>query len=119
VRFRDVRIKELSEVTTPPKEPVVLAVISYRAGSGGPWTSRLYSNGHRGSPNNICIWELRGNTLIFRSPDERAPGGAWVDTLPISEDGRTFQGQNQNRVRVWGEIVGAGNLRELLRQTAQ
>ena len=47
-------------------------------------------------------WTQDGQTLVLRWPSRGAPGGAWVDRVTISEDGKGYEGKNQKGVRIFG-----------------
>ena len=62
----------------------------------------LYANGKIGDPDSDNSWTFEGGVLTLRWPNGNAPGGAWVDTCPVSPDGRTYSGENQLKVPISG-----------------
>jgi hypothetical protein len=47
------------------------------------------------NPVSGITWTFDGTMLIMRWPSRSAPGGAWIDTCTVSEDGQTYSGTNQ------------------------
>ncbi len=39
----------------------------------------------------------------MRWQNSTAPGGVWIDTVKVSEDGKTYKGTNQSNVPISGE----------------
>ncbi|MDB5313605.1 MAG: hypothetical protein JWO38_7807 [Gemmataceae bacterium] len=75
-------------------KPRVLAVCDYTYAPDKTIQIRFMSDGTvNGQPEQT--WSLDTTTLIYRRRDENAKGGQWVDTLKISEDGKTIHGRNQ------------------------
>lgn len=59
----------------------------------------LYSNGiiHDGNGNATSgTWVYSEGVLIFRWPDPKAPGGAWLDKSNVSADGTAYAGANNS-----------------------
>jgi hypothetical protein len=84
----------------------VVATWSHKPPPGlPPGTLRLYSNGKIGSPDAKATWSFQGGTLTLRWPDPTAPGGAWLDVCPVSADGQSYAGKNQNGSRMGGSYV--------------
>ena len=50
-------------------------------------------------------WEINGRTLIIRSRDQKAPGGAWVDKCQISADGKSYSGRSQVKAEIQGTRI--------------
>jgi serine/threonine protein kinase len=117
VRFRNIEVLELSGEAASKQEPGVLAVLSHRPGLGNPGRIRLFANGHVNSPTSPDTWELKGDTLTFRWVNNRAPGGVWVDTCKLTDNGRTYAGMNQLKNPVSGANLTDGDLGQLLRRT--
>ncbi len=66
-------------------------------------TYTFHPNGKINNPDGQATWTLQGSTLILRWPSENAPGGAWVDRCKVSEDGKSYQGRNQDGVSIYGK----------------
>lgn len=93
-------------VATPKrKEPTVVSAWMHRVRGGRASKTVLYSNGRINRPDGAATWTRDGRKMEFRWPNERAPGGAWVDRCQISSDGRTYAGRNQQSVEVSGTLV--------------
>jgi hypothetical protein len=62
----------------------------------------LYSNGtiHGIIDEKVFkgTWSFANGVFIYRWPDPKAPGGAWIDTLKVSADGIRYEGSNQQQV---------------------
>jgi serine/threonine protein kinase len=54
----------------------------------------LYSNGRINNINGNGTWVYSKGVLIYRWPDSKAPGGAWLDISNVSADGTTYAGTN-------------------------
>jgi hypothetical protein len=63
----------------------------------------LYANGKIGDPGSDNTWTFEGGVLTLRWPNSDAPGGVWVDTCPVSSDGKTYSGENQQKVSISGD----------------
>lgn len=61
---------------------------------------RFFRNGHLNSPSGCELWRLDGRQLTLKWPNDKAPGGFWVDKMTASPDGRFFEGKNQNGMSV-------------------
>ena len=59
------------------------------------WT--LYTDGttHHSVTGQKGSWTLGRRHLEVKSPGKKAPGGVWIDTCAISEDGLNFEAKNQ------------------------
>lgn len=59
------------------------------------WT--LYTDGttHHSVTGQKGSWSLGRNFLEVKTPGKLAPGGVWIDTCVISEDGLSFEAKNQ------------------------
>jgi len=55
----------------------------------------LYANGKISQIDSPNTWSFSKGALIYRLPNPRAPGGAWIDTHKISRDGSNCAGTNQ------------------------
>ena len=47
-------------------------------------------------------WKINANELTLRWLDPNAPGGAWVDKVTLSADGKSYFGKNQNGTTIRG-----------------
>jgi hypothetical protein len=92
--------------STSAKKPVVVATWVHEVRMNGKIVSRsthrMYSNGHINTPDSPATWKLRGNLLILRWPNARAPGGAWEDVCTLSANGMAYVGKNQNGATLVG-----------------
>ncbi len=51
-------------------------------------------------------WTFAKGVFIYRWPDPKAPGGAWIDTLNVSADGMRYEGSNQQKkIKLLGEYM--------------
>ena len=50
-------------------------------------------------------WELKGNQLLMKWKDPRAPGGFWIDRVKVSQELRSYDGANQNGTTIQGRFV--------------
>ena len=74
-------------------------------GDGKPQGNHsLYSNGRIDNINGKATWIYAKGVLIYRWPDASAPGGAWIGTLNVSEDGKAYAGTNNDPRRP--KIIG-------------
>jgi hypothetical protein len=48
-------------------------------------------------------WKHEDQVLILRWPAPNAPGGARVDRVTLSEDGKKYEGKNQRGARIFGQ----------------
>jgi hypothetical protein len=74
--------------------------------NGGIWNLRVANgksssikfllDGRLNTPSSGDRWFLDGRKLTLRWPNDKAPGGFWIDKLTASADGRSFEGTNQN-----------------------
>lgn len=92
-------VLSIRDIQTPAdepkgKEPTVVATWGFRV-NGKDAAIKLFSNGRINEPDSKNTWVQKGDTLILRWPDPKAPGGAWQDTCKISADGKSFTGRNQ------------------------
>jgi tetratricopeptide (TPR) repeat protein len=66
----------------------------------------LYSNGATDNVDGESSWSYSKGVLVLRWPNPRAPGGAWIDTVRISDDGTTYDGTNQQgKAKITGAYV--------------
>lgn len=63
---------------------------------------KFFPNGMVNNPEGPATWTLDGRKLTIKWPQGDAPGGAWVDTCVLSEDGRAYRGKNQDGVGITG-----------------
>jgi len=49
-----------------------------------------------------ATWLIDGNVVTMTFPSVNAPGGAFVDTVTLSDDGRWYVGRNQNGTVIRG-----------------
>ncbi|MEC7566868.1 MAG: arabinan endo-1,5-alpha-L-arabinosidase [Planctomycetota bacterium] len=54
-----------------------------------------------------AFWKLNANQLTLRWLDPNAPGGAWIDEVTLSADGKSYSGKNQNGTTIRGTKVGS------------
>ncbi len=120
------RLKEIEDFFTkylvrekdkPKKGKVkasLIATYAHKAGKANPGSIQFYSSGCLGSPEGPHVWVLKGNTLILYWYDQGSPTGMWIDTCVFSSDGKTYRGQNQNRISIVGERTEGANLRTRL-----
>jgi hypothetical protein len=73
----------------------VVARWSHQVRDGDPGVIDLYANGRIVHPQSENTWTFEGGILVLRWPNDNALGGAWVDTCPVSPDGKMYSGQNQ------------------------
>ena len=83
----------------------VVGVWRHKPGTAAPGNMTLHANGKINDLNGKNTWSFQGTTLILRWPNSKAPGGEWVDTVKVSEDGNSYKGFNQNRHSITGEKV--------------
>jgi WD40 repeat protein len=67
---------------------------------------RLLANGRINDPGGKDTWALKNGKVILRWPDDKAPGGVWIDECTVSEDGTAFTGTNQIGTPISGKRVG-------------
>jgi hypothetical protein len=77
-----------------------------QGGDGNPAPIRFLANGRINDPNGKATWSLKGSRLTVRWPNKNAPGGAWIDTCILSNDGRSYTGANQGGIGIRGFING-------------
>jgi hypothetical protein len=114
VEFRKIEIKDMVPEKHKPV-PTVLATVAHGVTGQPRHNHTLFSNGHVDAADSPNTWKLQGRTLVFRWPNAKAPGKAWVDTCVLSSDGKTYAGHNQNRTPVSGASAPQGDLAHLLR----
>jgi tRNA A-37 threonylcarbamoyl transferase component Bud32 len=108
-------LKQFKKDATPrPKPPVVVATYAYEVRNPkgvliSRATHKLYSNFHIDAPNSPATWQSRGNIIVFRWPDPKAPGGAWEDVCTGSNGGATFVGKNQIGTIISGVRINKGD----------
>jgi len=65
----------------------------------------LHTNGRINKAEGHNTWLFDGTTLILIWPNSAAPGGAWIDVVRVSTNGRAYLGQNQIGTIIAGEKV--------------
>jgi hypothetical protein len=80
----------------------IAVVWLHTAGNGEPGEMTLHPNGKINNPNGQDSWTLTGRTLVLRWASTRAPGGFWIDTCTVSDDGKTYRGVNQQNMPIAG-----------------
>jgi hypothetical protein len=50
-----------------------------------------------------ALWFVHGRQLVLFSPDKGAPGGGSIDYCTLAADERSYEGRNQNGVKVTGK----------------
>jgi hypothetical protein len=50
-------------------------------------------------------WSIANGKLLLHWKNPQAPGGVWIDTCQISDDGMTYNGHNQVNGKVAGKLV--------------
>jgi len=73
--------------------PTVIAQFDYTWSDNKTELWELLSDGKVNRP--LTTWSIERNLLYFRMADPKIQGGAWIDVLQISPDGKKIQGQNQ------------------------
>lgn len=80
----------------------------------GKWRHVVAGNAHeitllRGGKINDqssgAMWTLKGRILKLSWPNGNTPGGAWVDTCRVSEDGKSYVGMNQQGTEIRGTKI--------------
>jgi hypothetical protein len=90
----------------------VVGVWRHQVGGDVPVQHRFFANGRINNLNGPATWSLNGRILVMRWPSRDAPGGAWVDTCFLSENGLSYAGRNQNDLTISGEKISVnGNER--------
>jgi acetyl esterase/lipase len=93
-------------------EATLLASFAQRTGRGAVGSIEFYTNGAIGSPTAPDTWLLKGNTLWLYRYNSTSPVGLAVDTCVLSDDGRAYRGQSQDRVAIEGRKTSGGDLRK-------
>jgi hypothetical protein len=70
-----------------------------------PTELRLYSNGTINGPDAKPTWSFQNGTLTLRWPNPAARGGAFLDVCPVTADGLSYAGKNQDGSRISGTYV--------------
>lgn len=84
-------------------EPKVLGIWNYTWGDRGQTTLRqFYSDGSIDRTDGS--WSLSRDVFTLRFPSPQVKEGAWLDTVTVSADGRTFSGKNQFRHKKSGVL---------------
>lgn len=99
------RRKEFAEHHDATHPPRVVALWMFGLVGKEPGRVALLSNGAVNSPTGKSSWKVDGNKLIFYWPNERAPGGVWIDTCTLSADRKSIRGRNQLGASVAGTLV--------------
>ena len=68
-------------------------------------TITFYSNGTIGASDAPHTWALKDDVLTIRWENPEAPGGAWVDTCKLANNGGSYTGQNQLGTGISGKRV--------------
>jgi hypothetical protein len=63
----------------------------------------LLKSGKINGDDSKATWSIEGMRLTLTWPTKGAPGGAWVDTCQVSDDGKHYSGKNQKGARIRGE----------------
>ena len=63
----------------------------------------LLKSGKINGDDSKATWSIEGIRLTLTWPTKGAPGGAWVDTCQVSDDGKHYSGKNQKGARISGE----------------
>ncbi len=74
----------------------------HRPGNSASSENTLYPSGKINDPNGPNTWTIRGKTLVLFWASPQAPGGFWIDTCTVSDDGETYSGANQHNVPIVG-----------------
>ena len=74
----------------------------HKPGNEQPAEMTLLPNGKINNPDGQSTWTLTGNTLVLRWANPGAPGGFWIDTCTLSDDGATYRGVNQGNRPIAG-----------------
>lgn len=112
-------LDELQEATAPPPkkvkaeknepQPYVVCEGVHQATNDGNTILRaefkLYSNGRINDPDSRNTWRQQGRILTMRWQNAEAPGGAWVDIVMLTADGRSFKGKNQVGTTISGILT--------------
>ncbi|MGO8746745.1 MAG: hypothetical protein ACLQNE_12210 [Thermoguttaceae bacterium] len=80
----------------------VAGVWRHKSGNSQPEEITLLPNGKINNPDGQYTWTLTGNTLVLRWASPQAPGGFWIDTCTVSDDGKTYRGVNQRNLPIAG-----------------
>lgn len=86
----------------------IVGVWLHRVADAEPYEIRLQANSKINKvigSGRFDTWSFDGKKLILRWPDANAPEGAWIDECTISPDGKTYEGTNQDRLRISGRKV--------------
>lgn len=82
----------------PPAAAAAAPVVGtwqHQADAGAPMTIELAAGGALRGGVDGATWTLRGNHIVLRWPDARAPQGAWEDEVVLSSDGREYVGRSR------------------------
>lgn len=99
------RRKEFAEHHDATHPPRVVAIWKFGLVGRQPNPIELLSNGAVNTPASKNSWKMEGNKLIFYWPNDRAPGGVWIDTCTLSADRKSIRGRNQLGASVAGTLV--------------
>jgi len=83
-------------------KPAGAGVWRHKSGNREPGEITLLPNGKINDPDGQYTWTLTGNTLVLRWASPQAPGGFWIDTCTVSDDGQTYSGVNQRNTPIAG-----------------
>jgi hypothetical protein len=92
--------------SVPPGRDLREEVLGLWLQTGGPHVNgkfTLFSDGTVWNDRKQAgTWSLSGSTLTLRWPNPKAPGGAWVDTVNVTPDGRHYFGKNRKSNSIVG-----------------
>ncbi len=83
-------------------QPQVDSVWRHSIANGPSADITLYTNGAINAPDGPDTWTLKGATMTIRWKNPEAPGGEWVDTCELAEQGGSYAGKNQLGTRITG-----------------
>jgi len=86
-------------------QPQIDSVWRHSITNGPSADITLYTNGTINAPDGPDTWTLKGSTLTIRWKNPEAPGGEWVDTCELAEQGGGYAGKNQLGTRITGKRV--------------
>lgn len=87
-------------------QPFVVARWRHQTGSNPPGIVECLSNGRIGSRESSNKWLLSVNGVFeLRWPNAAAPGGVWIDSCRLTQDGLSYKGENQHRSAAVGSYA--------------
>jgi len=87
------------------EQPQVDSVWRHSITNGPTAEITLYTNGTINAPDGPDTWTLKGSTLTIRWKNPEAPGGEWIDTCELADQGGSYAGKNQLGTRITGKRV--------------